>query len=310
MLLSSTCQLFGSSKQLSIIAQLFKQHSKLNNTVVAPTSFMTQQQRHSGSQADTNRKLHNRVAIVTGSTEGIGFAVAKRMAEDGAKVVVSSRKKEKVDKAVEELKSMFPNQIVGSVCHVGKEEDRDRLLNFTLEQFGAIDILVSNVAVNPYFGSFMDMEESQWDKIFDVNVKAPFMLTKQVVPHMLKNDRPEKGAIVYISSIAAYSGMSSIGAYSISKTALLGLCKNMSMELGPEGIRVNLVAPGVIKTKFSELLWDTEDGENEYYRSATHLKRLGESKELGGIVSFLCGPDASYITGENIVVAGGYHCGL
>lgn len=266
--------------------------------------------RYSSTLAN-NKKLSDRVAIVTGSTEGIGFAVAKKMAEDGAKVVVCSRKQTNVDKAVDELKSLFPNQIAGLVCHVGKDEDQSKLVDFTLEQFGAIDILVSNVAVNPSFGSFMDLEESQWDKIFDINVKAPFFLTKKIIPHMRKNNKGgDKGAIVYISSIAAYSGMTGIGAYSISKTALLGLCKNMSMELGVENIRVNLVAPGVIKTKFSNVLWDEEGHQDEYFTSATHLKRLGEAHELGGIVSFLCGPDASYITGENIVVAGGFHCGL
>lgn len=262
------------------------------------------------SSSVSGKKLGNRVALVTGSTEGIGFSIAKRLAQDGANVVVSSRKQDKVEKATAELNSLYPGQIGGIVCHVGKEEDRSKLVDFTLDKFGAIDILVSNVAVNPYFGSLLDMEESQWDKIFEVNVKAPFMLTQKVVPHMLKNKRPnDKGAIVYVSSIAAYAGMSSIGAYSVSKTALLGLNKNVSSELGPEGIRVNLVAPGVIKTKFSTLLWETEST-NEHFKASTHLKRLGEADELGGIVSFLCSSDASYITGENIVVAGGYHCGL
>lgn len=247
---------------------------------------------------------------MTGSTEGIGLAVAKRMAQDGARVVISSRKQKNVEKALEELKAEYADHVAGTVCHVGNQEDQQKLIDFTLDKFGSIDILISNVAVNPYFGTFMDMQESHWDKIFEVNVKAPFLLSQKVVPHMLKNNKPgDKGAIVYISSIAAYSGMASIGSYSVSKTALLGLCKNMSMELANEGIRVNLVAPGVIRTKFSGMLWENE-GQDEFYKSMTHMKRLGEPQELGGIVSFLCGPDASYITGENIVVAGGYHCGL
>ena len=277
---------------------------------IAPSAQLLS--RHA-SQSASSGKLQDRVAIITGSTDGIGFAVAKRMAEDGAKVVVSSRKSDNVTRAVDELKQQFPNQVAGTVCHVGNDGDRQKLVDFAMEQFGAIDILVSNVAVNPYFGTFMDMQESHWDKIFDVNVKAPFMLTQKVIPHMLNNKKPgDKGAIVYISSIAAYSGMSSIGAYSISKTALLGLCKNMSMEMAHEGIRVNLIAPGVIKTKFSSLLWneDDESDGNDFYTSNTHMKRLGEAYEIGGIVSFLCGPEASYITGENIVVAGGYHCNI
>lgn len=280
--------------------ELLSKHS-----IFTPTSA-TKRHNSTGSTS----KLNDRVAIVTGSTEGIGFAIAKRLAQDGAKVVVSSRKQANVTRAVEELEPLFPGRVTGLVCHVGKEDDRQKLVQHTLDKYGSIDILVSNVAVNPYFGNMMDMEESQWDKIFEVNVKAPFMLTKNVVPHMLKNDRTsEKGSIVYISSIAAYSGMAAIGAYSISKTALLGMSKNMSMELARDGIRVNLVAPGVIKTKFSDLLVKSDD-DNDYFSSMTHLKRLGHSDELGGIVSFLCSPDASYITGENIAVAGGYHCSL
>lgn len=267
--------------------------------------------RHQSISSQTGKKLADRVAIVTGSTEGIGLSIAERLAEDGARVVISSRKKNNVEEAVKKLNDLHPGRIAGTVCHVGKDEDQKHLLDFTLKEFGSIDILVSNVAVNPYFGSFMDMQESQWDKIFEVNVKAPFQLTQKIVPHMLKNQRKtgDNGAIVYISSIAAYAGMASIGAYSVSKTALLGLCKNMSMELAQDRIRVNLVAPGVIKTKFSQLLWES-DSSTEAFQSMTHQKRLGEPNEIGGVVSFLCSSDASYITGENIVVAGGLHCSL
>lgn len=262
-------------------------------------------------QSTTSTKLKDKVAIVTGSTEGIGFSIAKRLAEDGAKVIVSSRKKDKVDEAVNSLRAVHKDRVAGLVCHVGQEEDQKQLIDFTMKKFGAIDILVSNVAVNPYFGSFMDMDESQWDKIFDVNVKAPFKLTQKVVPHMLSNNREsgDNGSIVYISSIAAYTGLASIGAYSVSKTALLGLGKSMSMELANDRVRVNVVAPGVIKTKFSKLLWES-DATDDAYTCQTHLKRLGEPDEVSGIVSFLVGPDASYITGESIVVAGGYHCSL
>lgn len=265
--------------------------------------------RHNSTRPRAGR-LDGQVAIITGSTDGIGFAVAKQMAQDGAKIVISSRKQNNVDKALSELKDQYPGQVSGIVCHVGKEDDQQKLIDHTMSEFGRVNILVSNVAVNPYFGTMMEMQDSQWDKIFEVNVKSPFSLSKKVVPLMLKNTGSgDRGAIVYISSIAAYSGMVGLGAYSISKTALLGLCKNMSSELAPEGIRVNLVAPGVIKTKFSNVLWENEN-ENEYFKSLTHLKRLGETHELGGIVSFLCSSEASYITGENFVVAGGYHCNL
>lgn len=255
-------------------------------------------------------KLKNKTAIVTASTEGIGFAIAKRLAQDGANVVISSRKEANVNKAVDSLKIDFPNQIVGTTCHVGNPEDREKLVKFTLDSFGAINIFVSNAAVNPHFGSFLDTEESAWDKIFDINVKSAFMLTQKIVPHMLKNNSDgDRGSIVYVSSIAGYSGLPSIGAYSVSKTALLGLSKNLATELGVDKIRVNLVAPGVIKTKFSQNIWSNEDAE-EIFTSQLAIKRLGESEEIAGLVNFLCGPEASYITGENIVVSGGYHCKL
>lgn len=294
------------------LAAIFKTSLMTVSRIVKPTQCvnLVSLRNHCVS---SSKKLTDRVAIVTGSTEGIGFSIAKRLAEDGARVVVSSRKEAKVMKATDELKLLYPNHIEGVTCHVGDAKDREKLINFTLKKFGQIDILVNNVAVNPYFGSFLDMQESQWDKIFEVNVKAPFLLTQKVVPHMLKNSRAsgDNGAIIYISSIAAYTGMGSIGAYSVSKTALLGLCKNMSMELAQERIRVNVVAPGVIKTKFSSLLWEEDDKDNDdAFSPMTHMKRLGEPDEIGGIVSFLAGPEASYITGENIVVAGGYHCGL
>lgn len=253
--------------------------------------------------------LNDKTAIVTASTEGIGLAISKRLAQDGANVVISSRKEVNVTRAVAKLKEQYPNQIDGMVCHVGKEDDREKLVEFAMEKFGRLNIFVSNAAVNPYFGSFIDTDESQWDKIFDTNVKAPFMFTKKVVTRMLKNSDKEKGCIIYVSSIAAYTGIASIGAYSVSKTALLGLTKNMANELGVDGIRVNLVAPGIIKTKFSEALWQDES-QMETFITPTALKRLGEPDEIAGVVNFLCGPEASYITGENIVVAGGMHGGL
>jgi len=266
--------------------------------------------RNQSQVATCQGKLEGKIAIVTGSTEGIGLAAAKRLATDGAKVVICSRKQDKVDQALKELKTLFPDRVEGLVCHVGKAEDRDRLIDFTMEKFGGINILVSNVAVNPYFGRILDMDVTIWDKIFDINVRAPFLLTQKVVPHMLRNNGPgDKGAIVYVSSIAAYYPMDQLGAYSISKTALLGLCKNMSVDLASERVRVNLVAPGVIKTKFSQYLWEN-DGIDEWYKTLTHVKRVGEPDECAGIISFLCGPDASYITGENIVVGGGIHCRL
>ncbi|GFX55566.1 hypothetical protein TNCV_268541 [Trichonephila clavipes] len=246
-------------------------------------------------------KLSGKVAVVTASTEGIGFAIAKRLANDGASVVISSRKKDKVEKAVAEIKSIS-DQVVGIPCHVGKSEDRKLLLDFAVAKFGGVDILVSNAAVNPVMCQVLDTPEDAWDKIFDTNVKAAFLLTQAAVPIIEKRGG---GAIVYVSSIAAYKPMEVIGAYSVSKTALLGLTKAVAAQCSSMNIRANCLCPGVIETKFSDSLTGSEESREIIYQNVP-MRRVGQPDECAGIVSFLCSDDASYVTGESFVVAGGY----
>ncbi|XP_029435216.1 dehydrogenase/reductase SDR family member 4-like [Rhinatrema bivittatum] len=244
--------------------------------------------------------LADKVALVTASTDGIGFAIARRLAQDGAKVVLSSRKQENVDKALAQLRE--ENLMVsGTICHVGKEQDRERLILKAVEQYGGIDILVSNAAVNPFFGNILDSTEEVWDKILDVNVKATFLLVKKVVPHMEKRGG---GSIVIVSSLAAYTPFPSLGPYSVSKTALLGLTKVLAPELASKNIRLNCLAPGLIKTKFSSALWQNQSMAKQFL-SVLGAHRIGEAEDCAGVVSFLCSPDAAYISGETVVVAGG-----
>nr|XP_044621294.1 dehydrogenase/reductase SDR family member 4-like isoform X2 [Equus asinus] len=204
-------------------------------------------------------RLANKVALVTASTDGIGFAIARRLAQDGAHVVVSSRKQQNVDRAVAVLQEEGLS-VTGTVCHVGKAEDRERLVAMAVNLHGGIDILVSNAAVSPLFGNMMDATEEIWDK--------------------------------------------GLGPYNVSKTALLGLTKNLASELAPRNIRVNCLAPGLIKTSFSQVLWMDKEREKNI-KNSMRISRLGEPKECAGIVSFLCSEDASYITGETVVVGGG-----
>ncbi|CAF5154753.1 unnamed protein product, partial [Rotaria magnacalcarata] len=165
--------------------------------------------------------LAGKVACVTASTDGIGFAIAHRLAREGARVVISSRKAINVQKAVDKLKEEKLD-IHGTVCHVSKSDDRTRLLNETMEKYGKLDILVSNAAISPVFGNILETQESEWDKIFDVNVKAAFFLIKEAIPYL---EKQKNSSIVIVSSIAGYSPFELIGAYSVSKTALLGLTK-------------------------------------------------------------------------------------
>lgn len=255
--------------------------------------------RMSSSGIDQKGVLANRVAVVTGSTDGIGFAIARRLAQDGAHVVVSSRKQQNVDWAVAALQGEKLS-VTGTVCHVGKAEDRERLVATALEHSGGVDFLVCNAAVNPLVGSILGSSEQVWDKILSVNVKAPALLLSQLLPHMEKRGR---GAVILVSSISAYMPRVELGAYNVSKTALLGLTRTLALELAPKGIRVNCLVPGMIETDFSKVFHKDEAFWNNF-KENHQLQRIGQPGDCAGLVSFLCSPDASYITGENIVVAG------
>ncbi|XP_064598699.1 dehydrogenase/reductase SDR family member 4-like isoform X2 [Liolophura sinensis] len=214
--------------------------------------------------------------------------------------MVSSRKQQNVDETVRQLKGE-ELEVEGIVCHVGKTEDRSKLISKTLEKFGGIDILVSNAAVNPTFGPMLECSEEVWDKIFDVNVKAAFLLTKEVFPHMEKRGG---GSVIFNSSIGGYVPFSLLGPYSVSKTALIGLTKALVHQLAASNIRVNLIAPGIIQTKFSEQL-HSNDMVSQIALQNIPLGRFGKPEECAGIVSFLASDDASYITGEGFIIAGG-----
>jgi dehydrogenase/reductase SDR family protein 4 len=245
-------------------------------------------------------KLAGKVAVVTASTEGIGFAIARRLAQDGAKVMLSSRKQQNVDRAVKELRAENLN-VEGIVCHVSKKEDRQRLFKETTNKFGGIDILVSNAAVSTYFGPTLKTPEDAFDKMFEVNVKSSFLLCQEVVPEMEKRGA---GSVVIVASIAAYVPFELIGIYSITKTALVGMVKVLAPELGAKNIRINGLAPGIIKTKFSSALTSNQEVQDATVGKIP-LGRLGETQDCAGAVSFLTSDDSAWVTGETIVVAGG-----
>uniref|UniRef100_A0A8C6RFZ2 Dehydrogenase/reductase SDR family member 4 n=1 Tax=Nannospalax galili TaxID=1026970 RepID=A0A8C6RFZ2_NANGA len=254
--------------------------------------------RMASSGVTRRNPLANKVALVTASTDGIGLAIARRLAEDGAHVVISSRKQQNVDRTVATLQGEGLS-VTGIVCHVGKAEDRERLVTTAVNRHGGIDILVSNAAVNPFFGNMMDVTEDVWDKVLKINVTATAMMTKAVVPEIEKRGWGPTRAVVSMTK-----GPSNLGPYNVSKTALLGLTKNLASELASKNIRVNCLAPGLIKTHFSSVLWSDESKE-EMIKKAMNIRRLGKPGDCAGIVSFLCSEDASYITGETIVVGGG-----
>lgn len=251
--------------------------------------------------AMANARLDGKVAVVTASTEGIGFAIAKRLAQEGAKVVVSSRNQAKVDAAISQLKKDgLGEKVIGTVCHVGKAEDRKRIFDEAVK-LGGLDILVSNAGVSPAMGPILDCSEQVWDKIFELNVKAGFLLAKDAMPHFKKRGG---GKIIFISSIGGYQPIPFIGAYCVSKTALLGLTKVIASDVAGDNVTVNCIAPGIIETKFSQPL--TSDEANQaHILSLTALKRLGKPDDIAGVAAFLASSDSDYITGETILVTGG-----
>uniref|UniRef100_A0A8C9PE84 Dehydrogenase/reductase SDR family member 4 n=1 Tax=Spermophilus dauricus TaxID=99837 RepID=A0A8C9PE84_SPEDA len=233
--------------------------------------------RSTSSVANSSLKLINKVAVVTGSTNGIGFSIARRLAQEGAHVIISSRKQQNVDQAVDTLQREGLS-VAGTVCHVGKAEDQEQLVATALKHCGGVDFLVCTAGVNPFVGSTLGSNEQVWDK-----VRSGALTFYPLCP-------PRQGSVVLVSSVAAYVPLA-LGAYNVSKTALLGLTKTLAVELAPKNIRVNCLVPGFIKTDFSRVV-------------STEKSFLGKPEDCAGLVSFLCSPDASYITGENIVIAG------
>jgi len=245
--------------------------------------------------------LKSKVAIITGSSKGIGKSIAQGLAENGAKVVVSSRKREAVAEVAEEFKAAGL-QAVGIMCHIGDTEQRQALITKTLEHFGRIDILVNNAAINPYYGPLEGSEEAVFDKIMDVNVKAPWLLSNAVLPHMKEQGG---GSIINISSVEGLRPGFGLGLYSATKSALIMLSKNQAKEWGKYGVRANVICPGLIKTKFSEGLW-TDEKLVSRFTKALPLQRIAAPEEMAGLVMLLASDAGSYITGGVYVADGGY----
>ncbi|WP_350292451.1 glucose 1-dehydrogenase [uncultured Croceitalea sp.] len=245
--------------------------------------------------------LSGKVAIVTGSSKGIGLSIARGLAENGAKVVISSRKQDAVDTIAEEFNSSGL-EAIGIACHIGDEEQRKALVTKTVEEYGRIDILVNNAAINPFYGPLETSGEEVFDKIMSVNVKAPWLLSNMVQPHMKAN---ESGSIINISSVEGIHPGFRLGLYSMTKSALIMLTKNQAKEWGRYGIRSNVVCPGLIKTKFSESLWSNEKLVAGYNQMVP-LQRMAEPDEMAGLVMLLASDAGSYMTGGVYAADGGY----
>ncbi|MGF1595343.1 MAG: SDR family NAD(P)-dependent oxidoreductase [Acidimicrobiales bacterium] len=245
------------------------------------------------------------VALVTGSTKGIGKAIAARMAQAGAKVTVSSRKADACEAVTEEINRDWAangGEAIAVPCHAGKREELQNLVDTVMDRWGKITTLVPNVAVNPYHGPMADLPDAAFDKILDTNVKSTFALCRMVLPQMV--ERGEGGSVTLIASIAGLKGSHDLGAYAISKVAEHQMARNLAVEYGPHNIRVNAIAPGLIKTDFAEALW-TDPVRLEAVEETLPLRRLGTGDDVAGAVLFLASQAGAYVTGQVINVCGG-----
>ncbi len=246
-------------------------------------------------------ELVGKVAIITGASKGIGKAIAYALGQAGAKVVVSSRKQDAVDKIAEEF-STQGIQAIGIAAHVGDNAQLDNLVNKTIEAFGGIDIIVNNAATNPVFGPVINTSEIAFDKIMDINVKAPFELSKKAFASMQERGG---GSIINISSVGGISPEDYLGIYSVSKAALLSLTKVLAKEWGEHNIRVNAICPGLIKTKFSRALWQDEKILKHFLKNQP-IARIGKPEDMAAMALFLASDASTYCTGSVFTADGGY----
>jgi NAD(P)-dependent dehydrogenase (short-subunit alcohol dehydrogenase family) len=244
--------------------------------------------------------LSGKVAVITGSTRGIGLAIARRMAEFGAKVVISSRKADACARVAEELAASGA-QTLAHAASISDKAALQSLIDAPLAKWGKIDILVCNAAVNPHYGPLHTISDEAFDKIMASNVRSNLWLCNMVIPQMAER---KDGAVIIISSIAGLKGNKVLGAYGISKAADFELARDLAVEWGPSNVRVNAIAPAIVRTDFARALWENPE---TYARAVARypLGRIGEPDDVAGAAIFLAARSGAWVTGQVIVVDGG-----
>ena len=244
--------------------------------------------------------LSGKVAVITGSSRGIGRAIAEQMAALGAKVVVSSRKQAACEAVANGINDNGGEALVVP-CDIAAKPQLQNLIDTTIDTFGRLDILVCNAAVNPFYGPMAKVTDEVYERIMDSNVKSTFWLCNMAAPLIAKNGG---GSIMIVSSIGGQQGSATLGVYGMSKAADFALTRNLAVEWGPSAVRVNCIAPGLIKTDFSRAIWENETI-HDNAKQRTPLRRLGNPEDIAGVACFLASPAAAYLTGQTLVVDGG-----
>lgn len=245
--------------------------------------------------------LTGKVAIITGSSRGIGKAIAERMAEHGAKVVISSRKAGPCEEVAAQINAARPGHAISVPANISSKEDLQRLVDETRSAFGKVDIVVCNAASNPFYGSQLDISDDAFRKILENNIIANNWLIQMTAPEMKER---KDGAVIIVSSIGGLRGSEVIGAYCISKAADMQLARNIAVEYGPDNVRANCIAPGLVKTDFARALWENPEVEKEM-AFGNPLKRLGMPDDIAGAAVFLASRAGAWMTGQTLVIDGG-----
>ena len=244
--------------------------------------------------------LDNKVALITGSTKGIGKAIAMRMAEQGAKVVVSSRNQDACDEVAAEIKAQG-GEAIAIACNINHQDQLENVVAKTQQELGTINVLVCNAALNPYFGPSQDIPDASFDKVMHANIGSVHRLCQLVIPGMADSGG---GSVIIVSSIGGLKGTENLGAYAISKAADMQIARNLAVEWGPKNVRVNCIAPGLVRTDFARALWENPD----IYAATISkypLRRIGEPDEIAGAAVLLASEAGSFTTGQTIVIDGG-----
>tara|TARA_A100001388_G_scaffold99931_1_gene72913 strand:- start:241 stop:1008 length:768 start_codon:yes stop_codon:yes gene_type:complete len=246
--------------------------------------------------------LKNKSILITGSSKGIGKAIAYQCAEHGAKVIISSRKLDICEQTAVEINTKLGSEVAYAIAaNISDDDQLENLVNETRKKIGKIDVLICNAATNPFMGSMLDMPIEKFDKVMHNNIRSNQILCNLVLPEMISN---EDGSIIIISSIAAIKGSPILGAYNISKAADVMIVKNIAAEFGHKNIRANSIAPGLIKTDFAKALWENPDILKTVL-SSTPMQRIGVPDEIAGVAVMLASEAGNYINGQTIVVDGG-----
>lgn len=245
--------------------------------------------------------LTGKVALLTGASRGMGFAMAKALAEHGATVVISARKQDQLDAAAASINSLGKGRAYGVACNVGHRDQLQALVDETRSVAGKIDVVIGNAGVNPYYGPTSQIPDDAYDKTLKTNVQSNLWLAGMVVPDMIEKGA---GSVAFTSSIGAFKPSVMLGTYGMSKLALIGLVRNLAAEFGPKGVRFNAICPGLVRTEFARELWENPDVEKRIQNDIP-LRRLGEPEDFAGIAVFLASDASRYMTGQALTLCGG-----